>query len=42
MSTALTIADLQWGTFLSAIASDAGYWITAHLFGGPTSGEKRL
>lgn len=28
-STALTIADLCWGTFLSAIASGAGYWITA-------------
>ena len=41
-STALTIADLCWGTFLSAIASSAGYWITARLFGAPTSGEQRL
>jgi uncharacterized membrane protein len=37
-STALTIADLCWGTSLSAIACGAGYWITARLFGGPTSG----
>ncbi|WP_313199413.1 DUF2177 family protein [Rhizobium sp.] len=41
-STALTLADLCWGTFLSAIASGAGYWITARLFGGPTSGGHRL
>jgi uncharacterized membrane protein len=41
-STALTIADLCWGTFLSAVASGAGYWITARLFGGLTSGEQRL
>lgn len=30
-STALTIADLCWGTFLSAIASGAGYGVTARL-----------
>lgn len=30
-STALTIADLCWGTFLSAIASGAGYRVTARL-----------
>lgn len=41
-STALTIADLCWGTFLSAIASGAGYWITARLFGGSTSGRHGL
>ncbi|WP_312407427.1 DUF2177 family protein [Rhizobium sp.] len=41
-STALTIADLCWGTFLSAIASGAGYWITVRLFGGPTSGGHKL
>ena len=41
-STTLTIADLCWGTFLSAIASGAGYWITARLFGGSTSGGQRL
>lgn len=41
-STALTLADLCWGTFLSATASGAGYWITARLFGGPASGGHRL
>lgn len=41
-STALTIADLCWGTFLSAIASGAGYWVTARLCGGSTSGGQSL
>lgn len=41
-STALTLADLCWGTFLSATASGAGYWITARLFGAPPSGGHRL
>jgi uncharacterized membrane protein len=41
-STALTIADLCWGTFLSAIASGAGYWITARLCDGSTSGGQGL
>lgn len=41
-STALTIADLCWGTFLSAVASGAGYWITARLFGGSTLGGHGL
>jgi uncharacterized membrane protein len=36
-STVLTIADLCWGTFLSAVASGAGYWITARLFVGSIS-----
>ena len=38
-STVLTIADLCWGTFLSAVASGAGYWMTERLFGGSTSGR---
>jgi uncharacterized membrane protein len=38
-STALTIADLCWGTFLSAIASGAGYGITARLLRGPIHKE---
>ncbi|MNU72764.1 hypothetical protein D3C71_622360 [compost metagenome] len=41
-STALTLADLCWGTFLSAIASGAGYWITTRLFGGFTSEGRGL
>lgn len=40
-STALTIADLCWGTFLSAIASGTGYWVTQRLFGGSASGGPR-
>lgn len=32
-STTLTIADLLWGTVLSAIASGAGYWITDRFVG---------
>ena len=27
-STLLTVADLAWGTFLSALAAGAGHWIT--------------
>jgi uncharacterized membrane protein len=38
-STALTIADLCWGTFLSAIASGAGYGITARLMRRSTPDE---
>ncbi len=41
-STTLTIADLCWGTFLSAIASGAGYRITERLFGGSTARGHRL
>jgi uncharacterized membrane protein len=41
-STALTLADLCWGTFLSATASGAGYWIPARFFGDPPSGGHRL
>jgi uncharacterized membrane protein len=32
-STALTIADLIWGTVLSAVASGAGFWVTQRIFG---------
>lgn len=32
-STGLTIADLIWGTFLSAVASGAGFWVTQRIFG---------
>lgn len=38
-STALTIADLCWGTFLSAIASGAGYRATVRLLHGPIHKE---
>ncbi|AYD04678.1 DUF2177 family protein [Neorhizobium sp. NCHU2750] len=41
-STTLTIADLCWGTFLSAIASCAGYWAAERLSGGSASGGKGL
>lgn len=27
-STLLTVADLAWGTFLSALAAGAGHWVT--------------
>lgn len=30
-STMLTIADLVWGTFLSAVAAGSGFWITQRL-----------
>ncbi|TCR72775.1 putative membrane protein [Rhizobium sp. BK376] len=33
-STILTIADLCWGTFLSAVAAGVGSWISAHIVGG--------
>lgn len=32
-STVLTIADLIWGTFLSAVAAGSGQWITERLAG---------
>ncbi|MGQ3215024.1 MAG: DUF2177 family protein [Shinella sp.] len=32
-STLLTIADLVWGTVLSAIAAGAGFWITRRITG---------
>jgi uncharacterized membrane protein len=32
-STSLTVADLIWGTFLSAFASGAGQWITSGING---------
>lgn len=32
-STTLTIADLIWGTFLSAIAAGAGQWVTERIIG---------
>ncbi|RUL99327.1 DUF2177 family protein [Rhizobium chutanense] len=32
-STGLTMADLIWGTVLSAIASGAGFWITQRVVG---------
>ncbi len=41
-STALTLADLCWGTFLSAIATGTGYGITTRLFGGFTSEGRGL
>lgn len=34
-STMLTIADLTWGTFLSAVSAGAGYWITQRLVDFP-------
>ncbi len=30
-STMLTIADLIWGTFLSAVAAGSGFWVTQRL-----------
>lgn len=30
-STLLTVADLAWGSFLSAIAAGAAHWVTARL-----------
>ncbi|MDR6820823.1 putative membrane protein [Neorhizobium sp. 2083] len=36
-STTLTIADLVWGTFVSAIAAGAGQWVTERLL-GPIAG----
>jgi len=36
-STSLTIADLIWGTFVSALASGAGTWAALRFFGPPTS-----
>lgn len=41
-ATTLTIADLCWGTFFSAIASGAGYGVTARRFGGSTSEGRGL
>jgi uncharacterized membrane protein len=38
-STSLTIADLCWGTFLSATASGAACWITGRLVGGKSDPE---
>lgn len=32
-STTLTIADLIWGTFLSAVAAGAGQWVTERIIG---------
>ncbi|OCJ04030.1 hypothetical protein A6U86_30700 [Rhizobium sp. AC27/96] len=32
-STTLTIADLLWGTVLSAVAAGSGQWLTEHLVG---------
>ncbi|MBB5661851.1 putative membrane protein [Rhizobium leguminosarum] len=32
-STMLTVADLIWGTVLSAVASGAGFWVTQRIFG---------
>ena len=32
-STTLTIADLMWGTFLSAVAAGAGQWVTERIIG---------
>lgn len=32
-STVLTIADLIWGTFLSAVAAGSSQWITERMFG---------
>ncbi|MGV1761826.1 DUF2177 family protein [Rhizobium sp. P44RR-XXIV] len=32
-STTLTIADLLWGTFLSAVAAGSGQWLTERLVG---------
>ena len=32
-STLLTVADLAWGSFLSAIAAGAGHWVTARITG---------
>ncbi|MGV1792309.1 DUF2177 family protein [Rhizobium lusitanum] len=37
-STALTIADLIWGTLLSSIAAGSGQWITERLV-GPAGGH---
>jgi uncharacterized membrane protein len=33
-STLLTVADLIWGTVLSAIAAGASFWITRRIMGG--------
>ncbi|MDM9649090.1 DUF2177 family protein [Rhizobium sp. S163] len=32
-STTLTVADLIWGTVLSAAASGVGFWVTERIFG---------
>ena len=32
-STTLTVADLVWGTVLSAAASGVGFWVTERIFG---------
>ncbi|MDR7144887.1 DUF2177 family protein [Rhizobium sp. BE258] len=32
-STVLTVADLIWGTVLSAAASGVGFWVTYRIFG---------
>jgi len=39
-STILTVADLAWGTILSAFASGAGMWITERVL-GPIGGAAR-
>ena len=35
-STVLTVADLIWGTVLSAAASGVGFWVTQRIFGAVT------
>ena len=35
-STVLTVADLVWGTVLSAAASGIGFWVTQWIFGAVT------
>jgi uncharacterized membrane protein len=40
-STTLTLADLCWGTLLSAIASGAGYLITERVCGADVSATSR-
>lgn len=36
-STSLTVADLIWGTFVSALAAGAGTWAALRFVGPPTS-----